>query len=128
MDLQLDIPSDVTGPAKARRAVQGLEDRVDRDVLTDTKLLASELVSNSVKYGEGRILMRVRTRGTRQVRVEVIDEGTGFEPAIRRTSRFESAGFGLRLVAEIATSWGIHQDSAHVWFEIDRSADVAVAA
>jgi two-component sensor histidine kinase len=128
MVLDIDIARDLKGPAQARRALAELGGRLDRDVLADTTLLVSELVSNSVKYGRGRIVLRVRTRGSRQVLVEVLDEGRAFSPHVRRASRFASGGFGLRLVEELSTAWGIRDDSAHVWFEIDRSADLAAAA
>jgi signal transduction histidine kinase len=128
MDLDLDIARDLSAPAQARKAITGLRGHVDGDVLTDAVLLVSELVSNSVKYGEGDILLRARTRGPRQVLVEVVDDGGGFSPQIRRPSRFQASGYGLHLVDELASSWGVHPGTAHVWFEIDRSADLAAAA
>src|SRR5215213_6004768 len=106
MDLDLDMARDLTAPAQARKAITGLRGHVDADVLNDTLLLVSELVSNSVKYGEGDILMRVRTRGPRQVLAEVVDDGGGFSPKVRRPSRFHAGGFGLHLVDELASSWG----------------------
>ena len=128
MDLDIDIPRDTSAPATARAAVRALSGTLDPDVLNDTTLLVSELVSNSVKYGEGTIQLRVRTRGTHQVLVEVLDEGEGFAPGERRRSRFESGGFGLKLVEELSSSWGIHAARTHVWFQIDRSADLAAVA
>jgi two-component sensor histidine kinase len=128
MDLDLDIARDLTAPAQARQAVGTLKDHLDKDVLSDTVLLVSELVSNSVKYGDGIIGLRVRTHAARQVLVEVLDEGGGFERRFRRTSEFEVGGFGLRLVDRLANTWGIRDGTAHIWFEIDRSADFAAAA
>jgi two-component sensor histidine kinase len=128
MDLDLHMARDLHAPAQARSAITGLREHVDADVLSDTVLLVSELVSNSVKYGEGDILLRARTRGPRQVLVEVVDDGSGFSPAVRRPSRFRAGGFGLHLVDELASSWGDHAVTAHVWFEIDRSADLAAVA
>jgi two-component sensor histidine kinase len=128
MDLDLDMARDPSAPAQARKAITGLGGHVDGDVLNDAVLLVSELVSNSVKYGEGDILLRARTRGPRQVLVEVVDDGGGFSPQIRRPSRFQASGYGLHLVDELASSWGVHPGTAHVWFEIDRSADLAAAA
>ena len=128
MDLDLDMARDLSAPAHARKAITGLRGRMDGDVLSDTVLLVSELVSNSVKYGEGDIRLRVRTRGPRQILVEVVDDGGGFSPAVRRPSRFHAGGFGLHLVDELASSWGVHAGTAHVWFEIDRSADLAAVA
>jgi two-component sensor histidine kinase len=128
MDLDIDIPRDPSAPAAARAAVRGLSGTLDADVLADTTLLVSELVSNSVKYGEGAVQLRVRTRGTHHVRVEVLDDGDGFAPGERRRSRFASGGFGLKLVEQLSSSWGIHTARTHVWFEIDRSADLAAVA
>jgi two-component sensor histidine kinase len=128
MDLDLDIARDLKGPSQARRAIGSLARDLDAEVLNDTMLLVSELVSNAVKYGTGAIELRVRTRGTHHVLVEVLDEGTGFSPSERTASRFESGGFGFRLVDELTSNWGVHEGSAHVWFEIDRSADLAEAA
>jgi two-component sensor histidine kinase len=128
MDLDLDMARDPSAPAQARKAITGLGGHVDGDVLNDAVLLVSELVSNSVKYGEGDILLRARTRGPRQVLVEVVDDGGGFSPQIRRPSRFQVSGYGLHLVDELASSWGVHPGTAHVWFEIDRSADLAAVA
>jgi two-component sensor histidine kinase len=128
MDLDIDIPRDMSAPAMARAAVRALSGTLDGDVLSDTTLLVSELISNSVKYGEGAIELRVRTRGTHHVLVEVLDEGDGFAPGERRRSRFESGGFGLQLVEQLSSSWGIHAAKTHVWFEIDRSADLAAVA
>jgi two-component sensor histidine kinase len=128
MDLDLDMARDPSAPAQARKAITGLGGHVDGDVLNDAVLLVSELVSNSVKYGEGDILLRARTRGPRQVLIEVVDDGGGFSPQIRRPSRFQASGYGLHLVDELASSWGVHPGTAHVWFEIDRSADLAAVA
>jgi two-component sensor histidine kinase len=129
MDLDLDIARDLTAPAQARSAIGSLRDRLDPDVVSDTVLLVSELVSNSVKYGAGdRVAMRVRTRGTRHVLVEVVDEGGGFAATAKRPGPHQAGGFGLHLVDELASSWGVHPGTAHVWFQIDRSADLAAVA
>jgi two-component sensor histidine kinase len=125
MDLELDMARDASAPARARETVRTLRAAVDRDVLADATLLVSELVSNAVKYGKGRIKLRIRARGSRNVLVEVLDEGRGFAPCIRRRSRFEPGGFGLRLVDRLATNWGVHDATTHVWFVIDRSARLA---
>ena len=128
MDLEINIARDISAPATARAAVRELSDTLDPGLLADTTLLVSELVSNSVKYGTGAIELRVRTTGRHQVLVEVLDEGRGFAPAERRPSRFASGGFGLKLVEQLASSWGIHASRTHVWFEIDRTADLAAVA
>jgi two-component sensor histidine kinase len=128
MDLDLDIAPDLTAPAQARHAVAALGDHLDTDVVSDIVLLVSELVSNSVKYGDGTIGVRVRTLGRRQVVVEVTDEGGGFERQFRPASRCEAGGYGLRLVDRLSDNCGVHGDTAHIWFEIDRSDEYAAVA
>jgi signal transduction histidine kinase len=130
MDVDLHIARDLMAPAAARQAISDLRGRVHADVISDTMLLVSELVSNSVKYGDGdEILVRVRTRGSRHVLVEVLDDGAGFAvPTVKRPARLQAGGFGLHLVDEIASAWGVHPGTAHVWFEIDRSDDLAAVA
>jgi two-component sensor histidine kinase len=128
MHLELDIPRQTTAPARARSAVKALGAVLDRDVLADTLLLVSELVSNAVKYGRGTIRLRVRSRGSRHVLAEVLDEGRGFAPSLRHGPRAEPGGFGLKLVDQLATNWGIHASQTHVWFVIDRSEELAAVA
>jgi anti-sigma regulatory factor (Ser/Thr protein kinase) len=128
MDLKLNMARGMSAPAEARSAVRTLRATLDADVLADMTLLVSELVTNAVKYGEGRIRLRAHTRGTRHVLVEVLDEGAGFVPAAERRTRFSSGGVGLKLVDRIATSWGVEAAGTQVWFVIDRPAGLAAVA
>jgi two-component sensor histidine kinase len=129
MDLDLDIARDLTAPAQARKALARLRGRLDPGVLNDATLLVSELISNSVKYGAGEtVTLRIRMRGSHHLLVEVLDEGSGFAPTLKRPNRFTGGGFGLHLVDELASTWGVHPGTAHVWFEIDRSDDLAAVA
>ena len=128
MDLELDMAREDSAPARARAAVKKLSAALDRDVLSDATLLVSELVSNAVKYGKGRIRLRVRARGSRHVLVEVLDEGRGFALPRRERGRHEPGGLGLALVDRLATSWGVYDATTRVWFVIDRSAHLATVA
>ena len=61
------------------------------------------------------------TASSEGVHVEVIDEGSGFEPPEHVTQRL-MAGFGLVLLEELADRWGVMVDDVtRVWFEIDRA-------
>jgi len=101
----------------ARHAVHdcGLHPDVDHTVT----LLTSELVGNAVRHAgsDGRIVFHARL-GPEQVRVEVADHGSGFDPEIRHVA----AGYGLRLVDRLASRWGVERTSGgcRVWFEVDR--------
>jgi anti-sigma regulatory factor (Ser/Thr protein kinase) len=116
-----DIPRDPTAPAQARHAIERLGDRVAPDIVPDVKLLVSELITNSVKYGgEGAVTLKVETDDPRRLRVEVVDQGVGFVPVARDRPATEAGGWGLHLVQVLSNSWGVYEGSTHVWFEIDR--------
>jgi len=115
-----DIPRDATAPHHARRAVENLCDRISPEVAHDVKLLVSELVTNSVKYGgEGALALNVKVTDARTLRVEVVDQGAGFVPAARNRPATEVGGWGLHLVETLSDRWGVYEGSTHVWFEID---------
>jgi anti-sigma regulatory factor (Ser/Thr protein kinase) len=121
MTLSVDIERDLTAPAIARRAIDGLSGTVAEDVLPDVRLLVSELVTNSVKYGgEGALRLQIDADGPRKLRAEVIDQGVGFVPVARDRPSTEVGGWGLHLVQTLSNRWGVYEGSTHVWFEIDR--------
>jgi anti-sigma regulatory factor (Ser/Thr protein kinase) len=119
-----DIPRDPTAPSAARRAIEGLNDRIAPDVVPDVKLLVSELITNSVKYGgDGEVQLKVESDDPRKLRIEVIDQGVGFVPVERDRPATEVGGWGLHLVQTLSDRWGVYEGSTHVWFEIDRTGD-----
>jgi anti-sigma regulatory factor (Ser/Thr protein kinase) len=117
-----DIDCDLTAPANARRAVEAFGERLDPALIPDVRLLVSELISNSVKYGgEGQVQLILRSEDPGHVHVEVVDQGVGFVPAARDRPTSEPGGWGLHLVEALTERWGVHEGSTHVWFEIDRT-------
>ncbi len=121
MILDVDLHRDAKAPARARRAVERVGDAIDPDLQPDVLLLVSELVTNSVKYGDdGDLKLQIEARGPRKLRVEVIDQGGGFVPQARDRPVGEPGGWGLHLVESLADRWGVYEGSTHVWFEIDR--------
>jgi anti-sigma regulatory factor (Ser/Thr protein kinase) len=126
--IQVEIPRTTLAPARARRAVEALG-HLRPGLLADAKLLVSELVTNSVKYGgDGRISVALRSDGPDHVHVEVVDQGPGFRPGARDRPVTEAGGWGLHLVRTIADRWGAWDAAPGVWFEIDRCAAGSVAA
>jgi anti-sigma regulatory factor (Ser/Thr protein kinase) len=85
------------------------------------RLLVSELVTNSVRHVTGSkqpVELAVRI-GSRVIRVEVRDGGSGFEPG-KPEPRGAEGGFGLFLVERMASRWGVDtRDGTRVWFELD---------
>ena len=98
-DLFGDMQAMLTDPAAERPIVVQAEPlSLPADQITPLGLIASELVTNALKHGAGRILVNLAVvpQGL-QLRVE--DEGTGFPPEFdpRR-----SDGLGMRLVVALA--------------------------
>jgi len=111
----------------ARQALRRLARELPGPVLEDIRLLVSELVTNSVRHAglgpESTIGLRVDV-GPDRVRVEVSDPGPGFEPGQESPSIYQDSGWGLYLVEQVATRWGVDVENAtRVWFEIDRTND-----
>jgi len=118
-ELTVELPRNPQAPALARRALADLDGRVDPSVLPDVRLLVSELITNSVKYGgEGPIRLEVRASDAR-LRAEIIDQGVGFTPVERDDDLDRVGGWGLHLVEQLTSRWGTYEGSTHVWFEIE---------
>ena len=111
--------------SQARRALDELSPLLSTPVLDDLRLLVSELVTNSVRHARirrgGEIHLTVIV-GDDVVRVEVIDPGPGFQRRETVPSLYQTSGWGLYFVGEIADRWGVfHERGTHVWFEVDLS-------
>jgi len=115
-----------TGPeaiSAARMAVEALAARVEGDALNDTRLLISELVTNSIRHSQAATSSHVRleiTLAADTLRVEVIDAGEGFEPRPRTAGQSAASGWGLYLVDQLTDRWGVATNggTTRVWFEL----------
>jgi anti-sigma regulatory factor (Ser/Thr protein kinase) len=120
MQFSFQFPPADDAPAQARAALEVFDQILSVEVLEDLQLVVSELVTNSVKFGPKRpitLALQISTDGT--VQGEVIDQGDGEKAMIEMTPEpTVSGGWGLHLVDRVARSWGIHEGSTHVWFEI----------
>ena len=118
--LSLELPRTPLAPSMARKALEDLDGTVPPAVLPDVRLLVSELITNSVKYGgEGPVRLEVQAvNGV--LRAEIIDQGVGFTPVERdREDLDKVGGWGLHLTEQLTSRWGTFEGSTHVWFEID---------
>ncbi len=102
----------------ARRALttHGLHEDVEHTVT----LLATEIVGNAVRHADLRSDQRIvffARLSNDFARIEVADQGSGFDP-----ETVQSEGFGLRLMAKLASRWGVdcNDRGCRVWFEVDR--------
>lgn len=119
--VRLEVPReralmfDVRGQARlAMRSWQLLDEVVDT-----ATLLASELATNALVHGRGRIELRLRLTRDRLV-LEAVDEGQHM-PRRRRAGDDEEGGRGLNLVATLADRWGFRaiDEGKVVWAEVD---------
>jgi anti-sigma regulatory factor (Ser/Thr protein kinase) len=120
MHLQVALPRARFAPGDARRALRDVcADHVEEDLLVDAELLVSELVTNAIRHGRGEISLCARVDDDRLL-VEVIDEGSGFEHELRRREFEQVGGWGLDIVDDVSSRWGVHEGTTHVWFELER--------
>jgi anti-sigma regulatory factor (Ser/Thr protein kinase) len=117
-EISLDLPRDPSASGAARTAIRArFAGQLPPDRMRDLNLLVTELVNNAVLHGQGAIRLRLQLDGT-VLRGEVVDDGGGFEREVRQRGVDEVGGRGLSLVEELASEWGIHEGTTHVWFEM----------
>ena len=118
MDLVFDLPADPAAPSKARAALLALTGAVAPRLLEDLRLLITELVTNSVRYGPGgTVRVTIKVKGEERVFAEVTDNGTQGAVEIREAAE-DGGGLGLRILDRMSTRWGVYQGSTNVWFEL----------
>ncbi len=116
------LPRSVNGPGIARRLLADwFGPALASRTLATARLLVSELVTNAVRHGRGRITLRAELFEDRLL-VEVIDEGEGFEHELREPvlEQTGAGGLGLSIVDAESSRWGIRRGTTHVWFELER--------
>jgi anti-sigma regulatory factor (Ser/Thr protein kinase) len=94
-------------------------DHIASDLLLDAELMVSELGTNALLHGQGRIILRVCVDEDRLL-VGVSDQGCGFEQRLCRGDAQQIGGWGLHIVQDISSAWGVHEGPTDVWFELAR--------
>ena len=125
MQVSLEIPVEAEAAAIAREAIAAAlaEVPVPEDRIEDLRLLTSEVVTNAVRHAglaQGDTIGVAVDVSERRVRVDVADEGPGFDPSeLPEPSLERVGGWGLRLVKQLSDRWGvIRNDPNLVWFEV----------
>jgi anti-sigma regulatory factor (Ser/Thr protein kinase) len=108
----------------ARLALDNLDAELDPVLAQDLRLLVTEAVKNSVQHAgvgpDDSIGLKIAVRGD-NVRIEVTDDGPGFEPDASRPDEDEVTGWGLFLIDQLSDRWGVVQEKGTtVWFEVNR--------
>ena len=116
--IALNLPRDTSAPAMARGAIDGRFAGLSHNRMADLALVVSELVTNAVVHGHGAISLTLQHGDDDVLRGEVIDRGGGFEQEVRDVGPNDFGGRGLHIVEALASRWGIHEGTTHVWFEL----------
>lgn len=117
--LQVSLEHDLTAPEQARHAVGAMCEDLNPDVSTVAQLLGSELATNALLHGRGRIDVRIN-RSPGQLFVSVEDESDS-EPVVRSGDIHDEGGRGLLIVETLASSWGVRRRDRGgntVWFTL----------
>jgi anti-sigma regulatory factor (Ser/Thr protein kinase) len=116
--LRVSLPRDPTCGSIARRSLEDFLRGYPDDLVTDAKTVASELINNAYRHGQGAIELKVE-RDPRYVRVDVADQGP-----IGSARVWRSRGrYGLGLVDALSMRWGAYAGSTHVWAELTTDQD-----
>ncbi|MYV39954.1 SpoIIE family protein phosphatase [Streptomyces sp. SID1328] len=114
---QWEIPDDPAAVSLAREWTARQLARWDlEDLLFDTALIVSELVTNAIRYGRAPAELRLICH---DVLVCEVTDSSSTQPRLRRARTTDEGGRGLFLVAQLAGRWGCRhgQNRKTVWSE-----------
>lgn len=113
--LRMAFVAEAASVARVRWAIEEWAADLPDATRADLLLLSSELISNAVRFGPPRSLVRLLAeRRGRDVRVEVVDGG----PATALPPDAADTGRGLQVVDRIAAEWGTSTAPTTVWFVV----------
>jgi anti-sigma regulatory factor (Ser/Thr protein kinase) len=121
MRRHVELPHRADAGAIARRRLgDWFAGTLEPPELQAAKLVGTEMVNNAVLHGQGKIQFQADLDDNR-LRIEVIDQGPGFEHVAREVAFEQLSGRGLAIVEAEASRWGIHDGTTHVWAEVERA-------
>jgi serine phosphatase RsbU (regulator of sigma subunit)/anti-sigma regulatory factor (Ser/Thr protein kinase) len=112
------LPSELTSAHRARTLIRRPMKRWGlTELIPAAELLASELVTNAVRYAQGQIGLRLILEGG--LVIEVLDDSAAL-PRLRHPDDDEERGRGLQVVSQIAERWGARRavQGKIVWCEL----------
>jgi len=121
VEFEMTIPLSISAPGQARRSLEtAFAETMDRSLLDDVKLVASELVTNAVQHSgrpEGDPLSLSAIVADGVLRVALGDKGTTTDHVEARSTDPPS---GLGVVRLLSDRWSSYRDGyLTVWFEIN---------
>ena len=111
------LPAELTSARRARGLIRRPMTRWDlAELIPVTELLVSELVTNSVRYAQGMIGLRLVLEGG--LVVEVTDDSAAL-PRLRHPDEDDERGRGLQVISQFAQRWGARRTATGkvVWCE-----------
>lgn len=104
----------------ARRALGELKWHVHPDIVQRVRLLVSELVTNAVRHAKTNAISMDVDVNDERVRIAIGDRGDGFEGRTRDPQPEQVGGWGLYLVEQLSSTWGVETPGGGtlVWFEV----------
>ncbi len=119
---QILIRQRLSGTPEAASCARRVVRNVDWPNIDTVTLLASELVTNAVRYSRSRWLdLAVATTPDGILHLQVIDEGRGgTTPHLRLVENDGVTGRGLHLVKHFSVRWGFIMDTVGVtvWCDV----------
>ena len=112
------LPSELTSARRARGLIRRpLKKWGLSDLQPVAELLVSELVTNAVRYAQGKIGLRLILEGG--LVCEVLDDSAAL-PRLRHPDEDDERGRGLQVVSQVAQRWGARRalTGKVVWCEL----------
>src|SRR5580692_10996349 len=112
------LPSELTSAHRARTLIRRPMKRWGlTELIPAAELLASELVTNAVRYAQGQIGLRLVLEGG--LVIEVLDDSAAL-PRLRHPEDQDERGRGLQVVSQVAQRWGARRavSGKIVWCEL----------
>jgi anti-sigma regulatory factor (Ser/Thr protein kinase) len=112
------LPNTPQAVAEARKATtRQLADWNLTDLLDDTTLIVSELVTNAVRYAKGPIELRLIV--DQRLTCEITDDSST-APHLRRALDGDEGGRGLFITAQLTERWGVRpaRRGKTIWAEL----------
>jgi anti-sigma regulatory factor (Ser/Thr protein kinase) len=112
------LPAELTSASRARSLIKRPLRRWGLiELLPTAELLVSELVTNAVRYAQGKIGLRLIKEGG--LVCEVLDDSAAL-PRLRHPDDSDERGRGLQVVSQLAQRWGARRAASGkvVWCEL----------
>lgn len=120
------LPADLKAPFAARTLLRlCYGPLLDARVLSDARLVLSELVTNCLRHGAlgdgDGIVVRVRL-GAESLRLEVHNRGIAGDVALNGSDAVRGRSLGLDIVRLLSVRWGVRRgEDTCVWVEMARA-------